>query len=60
MPRRGIYDNMRTAAEKARRGKKRDINARFQAMVSHYLATRSSMERAGAHGARAARSGLVR
>ncbi len=37
VPRRGIYDNMRTAVDKIRRGKERDINARFQAMVSHYL-----------------------
>ena len=37
VPRRGIYDNMRTAVDKVRRGKERDINARFQAMVSHYL-----------------------
>ena len=37
VPRRGIYDNMRTAVDKVRPGKERDINARFQAMVSHYL-----------------------
>jgi transposase len=37
VPRRGIYDNMKTAVDKVRRGKERDINARFQAMVSHYL-----------------------
>jgi hypothetical protein len=37
VPRRGIYDNMRTAVDKVRRGKERDINARFQAMVSHFL-----------------------
>src|SRR5450755_3591592 len=37
VPRRGIYDNMRTAVDKVRRGKERDINARFQSMVSHYL-----------------------
>ena len=37
VPRRGIYDNMRTAVDKVRRGKERDINARFQALVSHYL-----------------------
>jgi transposase len=35
VPRRGIYDNMRTAVDKVRRGKERDINARFQSMVSH-------------------------
>lgn len=37
VPRRGIYDNMRTAVDKVRRGKERDVNARFGAMVSHYL-----------------------
>jgi transposase len=37
VPRRGIYDNMRTAVDKVRRGKLRDINSRFGAMVSHFL-----------------------
>ncbi len=37
VPRRGIYDNMKTAVDKVRRGKERDINARFQAMVGHFL-----------------------
>jgi transposase len=37
VPRRGIYDNMKTAVDKVRRGKLRDINARFRAMVSHFL-----------------------
>ena len=37
VPRRGIYDNMKTAVDRVRRGKERDINARFSAMVSHYL-----------------------
>ncbi|BEP45043.1 IS21 family transposase [Variovorax sp. V15] len=37
VPRRGIYDNMKTAVDKVRRGKERDVNARFSAMVSHYL-----------------------
>jgi transposase len=37
IPRRGIYDNMKTAVDKVRRGKLRDVNARFGAMVSHYL-----------------------
>jgi len=37
VPRRGIYDNMKTAVDKVRRGKVRDINARFRAMVSHFL-----------------------
>ena len=37
VPRRGIYDNMRTAVDKVGRGKERTVNARFLAMVSHYL-----------------------
>lgn len=37
VPRRGIYDNMRTAVDKVGRGKERIVNARFLAMVSHYL-----------------------
>ncbi len=37
VPRRGIYDNMKTAIDKVGRGKARDINARFLAMASHYL-----------------------
>jgi transposase len=37
IPERGIYDNMKTAVDKVRRGKARVVNARFQAMVSHYL-----------------------
>src|SRR6202158_2181870 len=37
VPRRGIYDNMRTAVDKVGRGKERQVNARFSAMVSHYL-----------------------
>jgi transposase len=37
VPRRGIYDNMRTAVDKVGRGKERQINARFAAMVSHFL-----------------------
>jgi transposase len=36
-PRRGIYDNMKTAVDKVRRGKQRQVNARFRAMVSHFL-----------------------
>jgi transposase len=34
---RGIYDNMKTAVDKVGRGKKRQVNARFRAMVSHFL-----------------------
>lgn len=37
VPRRGIYDNMRTAVGRVGRGKTRQVNARFSAMVSHYL-----------------------
>jgi transposase len=37
VPRRGIYDNMRTAIDRVGRGKERDVNARFQSMASHYL-----------------------
>jgi len=37
VPRRGIYDNMRTAIDKVGRGKQRDVNSRFAAMVSHFL-----------------------
>jgi transposase len=37
VPRRGIYDNMKTAVDKVRRGKERDVNARFGAMVNHFL-----------------------
>jgi transposase len=35
VPRRGIYDNMRTAVDKVGRGKERTVNARFSAMTSH-------------------------
>ena len=37
IPRRGIYDNMKTAVDKVGRGKTRIVNARFQAMCGHYL-----------------------
>ena len=37
VPRRGVYDNMRTAVDKIGRGKERQVNARFSAMVSHFL-----------------------
>jgi transposase len=37
VPRRGIYDNMRTAVDKIGRGKERQVNARFSAMISHFL-----------------------
>jgi hypothetical protein len=35
--RRGIYDNMRTAADKVHKGKGRTVNARFAVMCAHYL-----------------------
>ncbi|MFG1280203.1 IS21 family transposase [Xanthobacter autotrophicus] len=37
VPRRGIYDNMKTAVDKVGRGKDRQVNIRFSAMVSHFL-----------------------
>jgi len=37
VPRRGIFDNMRTAFDRIGTGKARQINARFAAMASHYL-----------------------
>lgn len=35
IPRRGIYDNMKTAVDRARQRKLRDVNLRFSTMVSH-------------------------
>jgi transposase len=37
VPRRGIYDNMKTAVDKVGRGKARTVNARFAALCAHYL-----------------------
>jgi len=37
IPRRGIYDNMKTAVDKVKKGKGRLVNTRFSAMASHYL-----------------------
>ena len=37
IPRRGIYDNMKTAVDRVKKGKGRVINARFSALCSHYL-----------------------
>jgi transposase len=37
VPRRGIFDNMRTALDRIGTGKVRQVNARFAAMASHYL-----------------------
>src|SRR3546814_16125316 len=37
VPRRGLYDTMRTAVDKVGRGKARTVNTRFLPMASHYL-----------------------
>jgi len=37
VPKRGIYDNMKTAVDKVGQGKQRSVNARFEAMTGHYL-----------------------
>ena len=37
IPSRGIYDNMKTAVDRVRVGKSRDVNARFLSMTSHYV-----------------------
>lgn len=37
VPGRSIYDNMKTAIDRVGPGKQRDINARFNAMASHYV-----------------------
>ena len=37
IPRRGIYDNMKTAVDQVGQGKERTVNARFYAMCGHYL-----------------------
>ncbi|MEZ5608816.1 MAG: IS21 family transposase [Burkholderiaceae bacterium] len=37
IPRRGIYDNMRTAVDKVQKGKGRIVNARFANLCAHYL-----------------------
>ena len=37
VPRRGIYDNMKTAVDRVNKGKGRVINARFAVMCAHYL-----------------------
>jgi hypothetical protein len=37
VPRRGIYDNMRTAVDKIKKGKAREVNSRFQVMVNHFV-----------------------
>lgn len=37
IPKRGIYDNMKTAVDKVGKGKGRVVNARFAALASYYL-----------------------
>lgn len=37
VPQRGIFDNMRTAVDKVKKGKGRDVNMRFQIMVNHFV-----------------------
>ena len=37
IPRRGIYDNMKTAVDKVKKGKGRLVNERFATMCAHYL-----------------------
>lgn len=37
IPKRGIYDNMKTAVDKVGAGKQRSVNARFESMTGHYL-----------------------
>src|SRR4249920_2870887 len=37
VPRRGIYDNMKTAVDKVKKGKGRTVNTRFAVMCAHYL-----------------------
>lgn len=37
IPRRGIYDNMKTAVDRVKKGRGRIVNARFAVMCAHYL-----------------------
>jgi transposase len=37
VPRRDIYDNMKTAEDKVGQGKQRSVNARFEAMTGHQM-----------------------
>jgi len=37
VPRRGIYDNMKTAVDRVKKGKARIVNARFASLCAHYL-----------------------
>lgn len=37
VPQRGIFDNMKTAVDRIKKGKDRDVNMRFQVMVNHFV-----------------------
>ena len=37
VPRRGVYDNLKTVVDRVGRGKDRQINARFESLHGHYL-----------------------
>lgn len=37
VPRRGIYDNMKTAVDRVLKGKERIVNSRFSALTAYYL-----------------------
>lgn len=37
IPQRGIYDNMKTAVDKVKKGKGRTVNERFATLCAHYL-----------------------
>ena len=45
IPRRGIYDNMKTAVDKVNKGKGRVVNARFAVMCAHYLVRSRLLQR---------------
>jgi transposase len=45
VPRRGIFDNMRTAVDRIGLGKARQVNARFAAIASYYLFEPDSVTR---------------
>ena len=45
--RRGIYDNMKTAVDRVKKGKGRVVNARFAALCSHYLFDAEFWQRRG-------------
>jgi len=45
--RRGIYDNMKTAVDKVRKGKGRTVNKRFAVVCAHYLFDATAAGRCG-------------